>query len=76
MKHGNTKAIQKIKKIVRISKKGGNKLNPVFWALIIIMTVIVWFGLSILFKPFGKWLYRIMDDTREILNEEDEEEKK
>ena len=49
-------------------------MNPVFWFLVILATIIIWFGLSILFKPFVKWLYRIMDDTREILNEEDNKE--
>lgn len=44
-------------------------MNPVFWFLVILAAVILWFGLSILFSPLGRWLYRTMDDTREILNE-------
>lgn len=51
-------------------------MNPVFWLLIIIIAIIIWFFLSIIFKPLGKLIYRIMNGIREILKEENEVENK
>lgn len=48
-------------------------MNPVFWFLVLVILVGFWFGSSILFKPLGGWLYRVFNDTKEILNEEDRE---
>lgn len=48
-------------------------MNPVFWFLVILFAAAIWLGMAILFKPFGRLIYRIFSDTKEILNEEDDE---
>lgn len=50
-------------------------MNPVFWFLVLLLLpTVAWFGSSILFKPVGKWLYRIGNKTEKILNEEENEQ--
>lgn len=54
-------------------------MNIVFYLLIVIALVILWFALTCIFKPFGKCLYRIYKDTKDVMTECDkadiEEEK-
>ena len=54
-------------------------MNIVFYLLIVIALVALWFALTCIFKPFGKYLYRIYKDTKDVMTECDkadiEEEK-
>ena len=54
-------------------------MNIVFYLLVVIALAALWFMLTIIFKPFGKCLYRIYKDTRDVMTECDkadiEEEK-
>lgn len=50
-------------------------MNPVFWILIALGTVLLWFIISFLFIPFGRIMLRKWNKTMEILNKEDQEEK-
>ena len=47
-------------------------MNPTFWFLIILIAVALWFALSILFKPMGKFVTKIFNDTKDIINDEEE----
>lgn len=44
-------------------------MNIVFYLLIIMALVALWFMLTGIFKPFGKYLYRIYKDTRDVMTE-------
>lgn len=48
-------------------------MNPVFWLFVVLVLIAVWFGLTVIFKPLGGFLARILNDTLETINEEDEE---
>lgn len=47
-------------------------MNPTFWFLIILIAVALWFALSILFKPMGEFVTKIFNDTKYIINDEEE----
>ena len=47
-------------------------MNPTFWFLIILIAVALWFALSILFKPMGKFVTKIFNDSKDIINDEEE----
>ena len=54
-------------------------MNPILILGAVLVTVILWFLLTFLFQPLGKFLLRIIDDTIEAMEEEDkykEKEKK
>ena len=52
-------------------------MNPVFWLIVILVLVGIWFGLTAVFKPVGGYLYKVINDVNEVINEvEDEEESK
>lgn len=48
-------------------------MNVVFWLLVVLVLVAVWFLACALFKPLGKLLSHIFNDTVEVLNEEEKE---
>ena len=50
-------------------------MNPAFLILVVIVCVAVWFLASALYKPIGKFFYRIGKDAIDTMNEEDEENK-
>ena len=50
-------------------------MNPFFILLVILGVVILWFLLSFLFKPLGKIVSKVLQDTFNIMNEEESEEK-
>ena len=50
-------------------------MNPVFWLLVIIGSVILWFIISFIFIPLGNVLLKKWDKTIEILNTEEKQEK-
>lgn len=49
-------------------------MNPVFIFLVIIGSVIIWFLLSFIFYPFGKFIYRIYKDAVDEINRKDKQE--
>ena len=49
-------------------------MNPVFWLIVILVLVAIWFGMTAIFKPVGNHLYKIFNDTKEVINEVEEEE--
>ena len=49
-------------------------MNIVFYLLIIIALVALWFALTGMFKPFGKYLYSLYKDAKDVMIEEDKEE--
>ena len=48
-------------------------MNWVFWALILIVVIVIWFLISGLFNPIGRFFSKIFEDTVNILNEEEED---
>lgn len=51
-------------------------MNPVFIFLVLVGAVILWFLLSVLFYPFGRFLYRIWKDAVDEMNREENKENK
>lgn len=53
----------------------GMVMNPALLILIIIFIVAIWFLLSFLYKPIGKFIFRIGKDAiDEIMDDEKEKE--
>lgn len=50
-------------------------MNPVFWLLVILAVIALWLLLSILFQPLGKYISKIFNDTVDIINDKEDEEK-
>ena len=50
-------------------------MNIAFYILVIIAAVALWFLLSFLFKPLGKFLTRIFNDAKDIMEEQEETDK-
>ena len=48
-------------------------MNIVFYLIIVIALVALWFTLTSIFKPFGKYLYGVYRDTKDVMTEEDQE---
>lgn len=48
-------------------------MNIVFYLLVVIALVVLWVGLTGMFKPFGKYLYGLYKDTKDVMTEEDKE---
>ena len=48
-------------------------MNPVLVFLILIGTVILWFLLSFVFYPLGRFVYRIWKDANDEMNRKDKE---
>lgn len=46
-------------------------MNPVFIILIVLGAVLVWFLLSFVFYPLGKFIYRIWKDMIDEMNREE-----
>lgn len=51
-------------------------MNPVFVFLVILAAVIVWFLCAFLFKPLGRFIYRIGKDAADNMTEGNEVEEK
>lgn len=51
-------------------------MNPVFVFLVILAAVVVWFLLSFVFYPLGRFIYRIWKDAVDEINREESEDKK
>ena len=48
-------------------------MNMFFWLLVIIAAVILWFTLRGAFNCTGKYINRVLDDTKEIMLSENKE---
>jgi hypothetical protein len=48
-------------------------MNPVFWFLIIIATVLLWLAISFIFIPVGSLLLKMMKRIFNIINYEEKE---
>lgn len=46
-------------------------MNPAFLVIAVLILVALWFLLSALYKPIGMFLYRIFDDSRSEMKEEE-----
>lgn len=44
-------------------------MNIVFYLLVVIVLVALWFMLIGVFKPLGRYLYRVYKDTRDVMVE-------
>lgn len=51
-------------------------MNPFFYILVILAAIVLWFLLSWLFKPLGKLVSKIFNDSVSIMTEEDEDSDK
>ena len=51
-------------------------MNIMFWLVILMGLFVIWFGLSDLFKPIGHKVYKVVDETKNIIEEKDEKEEK
>ena len=47
-------------------------MNPAFVILVMLATVALWFLLSFVFYPLGKFIYRIGKDAVDEINREEE----
>lgn len=48
-------------------------MNIVFYLLVIVALVVLWFALTGIFKPLGKYMHKVYEDTRDTMTECDEE---
>jgi uncharacterized protein involved in cysteine biosynthesis len=51
--------------------KGSDYLNWFFYFLIILAAVVLWFLCSFVFKPLGKFCYRLYKDARDEIVDKD-----
>jgi hypothetical protein len=49
-------------------------MNIVFYLLVIIALVGLWFVLTGMFTPLGKYMYKLYKDTKDVMTEEDKED--
>ena len=54
----------------------GEGMNPVFVFLVLVGAVVLWFLLSALFYPFGRFLHGIWKDAADEINREDQNKEK
>lgn len=51
-------------------------MNPVFWILVAIVLVGLWFIISPVFNWLGRKIFKKLDKTAEILNKQEQIERK
>lgn len=51
-------------------------MNPALLIIIVIAIIVVWFLISGLFKPVGKFVHKIGKDTMDIINDVDNKKEK
>ena len=51
-------------------------MNPILILGAVLVTVILWFLLTFLFQPLGKFLLRIIDDMIEAMEDDDKHKEK
>ena len=49
--------------------RGVVELNVVFWFFVVAVIVFLWFVLSFLFKPIGKYVTRLVEDVKEEIED-------
>ena len=49
-------------------------MNIVFYFLVLLMLIGVWFCLTFAFKPVGKVVKKVVQDTVDVMTEDDEKE--
>lgn len=45
-------------------------MNPFFWVLVLLATVVLWFVLRGVFVALGSWFKNTMNDTKAILEDD------
>lgn len=60
---------------MRIFNKEVIEINVVFYLLVVAAVVFLWFTLTFMFKPIGKFLLRLWNDAKEEMTEESNKEK-
>lgn len=51
-------------------------MNPAFIILVILGAILLWFLLSFVFIPLGKLVYKVVKDTIDIMNKDENKEEK
>lgn len=46
-------------------------MNLVFYLIVIISFILLWFVLAFIFKPVGRFLFRLWDDVQKTMNEDE-----
>lgn len=49
------------------------QMNPLLILMIFAVAVALWFALRKIFRPLGRWLLSIMQDTKEIIEVKEED---
>ena len=49
-------------------------MNPAFIILVILGAIILWFLLSFVFMPLGRFVYKVVKDAFDIMNKEEKAE--
>ncbi|MCX4326086.1 MAG: hypothetical protein OSJ45_02190 [Lachnospiraceae bacterium] len=49
-------------------------MNPVLWILVLLAAVLLWFIISFIFVPLGRFVLRKWDNVMGILNDGEEKE--
>ena len=44
-------------------------MNVVFWFLVVAVAIFLWFLLSFLFKPIGKYVTRLAEDVKKEIED-------
>ena len=44
---------------------------PVFYFLVFLLAIFLWFTLSFLYKPTGRFFYRLWSDAKEAIDEKE-----
>ena len=55
-------------------EKGGTKMNPVFWLLVVLLLVLIWFALGPLFKAIGAVFLDLFEGAADGMTEDDNED--
>lgn len=48
-------------------------MNPVFWFLVIVFAVLLWFAISFIFLPIGRFVAKKVKKISDIINYEETE---
>ncbi len=51
-------------------------MNIAFYLMVVMAIIAFWFLLAFVFKPVGKFLYKIFKDAEDAMKDEDETERK
>ena len=49
-------------------------MNPVLWILVLLAAVLLWFIISFIFVPLGRFVLRKWDNVMGILNNDEQKE--